>query len=170
MSSAATPTPREQFLRAYEREHQTTMKVLRAFPAEKAELRPHHKCKTARELAWAFALERGLGTMAMNDAVAQGMAGGLPAAPQGWEQVLQAVEKAHGDFGDLIRAMADEKFLQPVKFMAGPGRFADFSRMEVAWMLLCDEIHHRGQFSIYLRMADGRVPSIYGPSADEPWY
>jgi hypothetical protein len=26
------------------------------------------------------------------------------------------------------------------------------------------------QFSIYLRMADGKVPSIYGPSADEPWF
>ena len=30
-------------------------------------------------------------------------------------------------------------------------------------------VHHRGQFSVYLRMADGKVPSIYGPSADEPW-
>ena len=29
-----------------------------------------------------------------------------------------------------------------------------------------DQIHHRGQFSIYLRMAGGKVPSIYGPSAD----
>jgi uncharacterized damage-inducible protein DinB len=35
--------------------------------------------------------------------------------------------------------------------------------------MLCDQIHHRGQFSVYLRMADGKVPSIYGPSLDEPW-
>jgi uncharacterized damage-inducible protein DinB len=36
-------------------------------------------------------------------------------------------------------------------------------------MMLMDSVHHRGQFSVYLRMADGKVPSIYGPTADEPW-
>jgi hypothetical protein len=170
MSSTGQATPRQQFLDAYEREHQTTMKVLRAFPPDKSELRPHHKCKNARELAWVFAQERGLGTAAMHDKVAEGMSAGLPAAPEDWGQVLAAVEKAHGDYGNLIRGLSDEEFLAPVKFMAGPAKFADFPRMQIAWMLLCDEIHHRGQFSIYLRMADGRVPSIYGPTADEPWY
>jgi uncharacterized damage-inducible protein DinB len=29
-------------------------------------------------------------------------------------------------------------------------------------------IHHRGQFSVYLRLVGARVPSIYGPTADEP--
>jgi uncharacterized damage-inducible protein DinB len=45
----------------------------------------------------------------------------------------------------------------------------DVPKMQALWMFLCDQIHHRGQFSVYLRMADGKVPSIYGPSADEPW-
>ena len=30
-------------------------------------------------------------------------------------------------------------------------------------------IHHRGQLSVYLRIAGAKVPSIYGPSADELW-
>lgn len=29
-------------------------------------------------------------------------------------------------------------------------------------------IHHRGQLSVYLRQTGSAVPSIYGPSADEP--
>jgi len=29
-------------------------------------------------------------------------------------------------------------------------------------------IHHRGQLSVYLRLRDVPLPSIYGPSADEP--
>jgi len=37
------------------------------------------------------------------------------------------------------------------------------------WFMLLDSIHHRGQLSVYVRMAGGKVPSIYGPSADEPW-
>ena len=36
-------------------------------------------------------------------------------------------------------------------------------------MIMNHIIHHRGQFSVYLRMAGGKVPSIYGPSADEKW-
>src|SRR5829696_2466211 len=33
---------------------------------------------------------------------------------------------------------------------------------------LLDQIHHRGQFSVYLRIVDAKVPSIYGPTADDP--
>ena len=40
---------------------------------------------------------------------------------------------------------------------------------EALLSLLLDHIHHRGQFTIYSRMAGGKVPQIYGPSADEPW-
>jgi uncharacterized damage-inducible protein DinB len=29
-------------------------------------------------------------------------------------------------------------------------------------------VHHRGQLTVYLRLLDVPVPSIYGPSADEP--
>jgi uncharacterized damage-inducible protein DinB len=29
--------------------------------------------------------------------------------------------------------------------------------------------HHRGQMTVYLRMLEVPVPSIYGPTADEPW-
>jgi uncharacterized damage-inducible protein DinB len=40
---------------------------------------------------------------------------------------------------------------------------------DILWIMLMDSIHHRGQLSVYVRMAGGKVPSIYGPSADEPW-
>ncbi|MHB8852143.1 MAG: DinB family protein [Ignavibacteriaceae bacterium] len=50
-----------------------------------------------------------------------------------------------------------------------PKKMGDVRCIDLAWMMLLDMIHHRGQFSIYLRMAGGKVPSIYGPSADEPW-
>jgi hypothetical protein len=126
----AMPSAKEQFLKAYDKEHATTMRVLRAYPVDKIDLKPHAKLKSARELAWVFVLERGLGTMVFQNAFANGMPPGeMPKAPESWDAVLAAFE----------------------------------------WFLLCDEIHHRGQFSVYLRMADAKVPSIYGPSADEPW-
>jgi uncharacterized damage-inducible protein DinB len=38
---------------------------------------------------------------------------------------------------------------------------------EFMLMMLHDQIHHRGQLTVYVRMAGGKVPSIYGPSADD---
>jgi len=167
---AAISSQKEQFLNAYEREHATTMRVLRAFPADQMELRPHPKCKTARELAFIFAAERGLGKLLMQNAFANGMpAGGPPSIPADWDGVLSAVEMAHQEFGAMIRAMPDEQLTETIRFFTAPKVMGDLPRMDVLWFLLHDEIHHRGQFSVYLRMADASVPSIYGPTADEPW-
>lgn len=167
----AMPTPRQQFLDAYDREHEITMKVLRAFPPEKADLQPHPKCKSARDLAWIFVLERGLGKAGLNNVFASGGArGASPPAPEKWEDILSAIEAAHVDFRNAFDSFTDEQLAEPIKFFAGPKTLADYSRVAFAWFLLCDQIHHRGQMSVYLRMADGKVPSIYGPTADEPWF
>ncbi|MFN7941018.1 MAG: DinB family protein [Thermoanaerobaculia bacterium] len=165
------PSPKDQFLASYEAEHQTTMKVLRAFPPAQSELRPHPTSKTARELAFVFALERGLGAMVLGDAFASGLPpGAMPPAPEAWSDVLAAVEKGHQDFGALVRSHSEEKLQQTVKFFVGPRQLADWPRIKFLWFLLSDEIHHRGQFSVYLRMSGAKVPSIYGPSGDEPWF
>jgi uncharacterized damage-inducible protein DinB len=169
---AAGPTrsPKEEFLDAYEREHGKTVRVLRNYPADKLELRPHPKCKTARELAWIFVLERGLGTKVFHNEFATKPPSGKPAdPPQSWNELLGTLEKAHTDFAKLVRDTPDEKLFETVKFFTAPKTMGDIRRIDLLWFLLSDQIHHRGQFSIYLRMADGKVPSIYGPSGDEPW-
>jgi len=170
-SSAARPSPKQQFLDAYEREHAITMKLLRAYPPEKAELQPHPRCKPARELAWIFALERGLGKAGLANAFASGSPGGAPPpAPNSWSEVLDTIEAAHVDFGRVFASYTDDELLEPITFFSGPKTLFDIPRIDFAWFVLSDEIHHRGQLSIYLRMAGGKVPSIYGPSGDEPWF
>jgi len=168
----ARPSPKQQFLEAYEREHATTQQVLQAFPASQSELQPHPRCKTARELAWVFVLERGLGKAGLANAFASGApTGGGPApAPAEWSDVLSSLDQAHADFRDAFSGYSDEELLEPIKFFGGPQTVIDIPRIDFAYFLLSDQIHHRGQFSIYLRMADGKVPSIYGPSGDEPWF
>lgn len=162
---------KQQFLDVYDREHATTMRLLRAYPAGKLDLRPHPKTKTARELAWIFVQERGLGTKVWHDEFAKGAPAGSPPAgpPATMDEILAALEKAHQDFRKLISAASDETLAEKVHFFRAPKTMGEISRMEWVWFLLMDQIHHRGQFSIYSRMADGKVPSIYGPTADEPW-
>lgn len=164
------PSPKQQFLDAYEREHAITMRVLGAYPPDKHDLRPHPKCRTARELAWVFVLECGLGMMVFNNTFeSDGMKGSTPEPPESWDDLLTALESAHAEFGDLIRSTPEDELYHTVRFFTAPKTMGDVTRMEWIQFLLNDEIHHRGQFSIYLRMADARVPSIYGPSGDEPW-
>ena len=35
------------------------------------------------------------------------------------------------------------------------------------WLALFDAVHHRGQLTTYIRPMGGKVPSVYGPSADD---
>lgn len=163
---------KEAFLRTYEREHAITMRVLRAFPADKLDFRPHELAKTARELAWVFVLERGLGEAVFANAFADGPPQGgaaSPEPPNNWAGILDAIEGAHRKFGTVVQASSDADLAGQVKFFVAPKTLGDVSRMEFAWFLLHDEIHHRGQFSVYLRMVGAKVPSIYGPTRDEPW-
>ena len=165
-------TGKQEFLETYDEEHARTMRVLKAYPKDKLDLRPHPKSKTARELAFVFIMERALGTKVWNDEYASGPPKGgstPPKPPEDWDELLATLEKVHKDFRDLVAAASDADLEQNVHFMKGPHEMGPISRKDWIWFLLHDQIHHRGQFSIYLRMADGKVPAIYGPSGDEPW-
>jgi uncharacterized damage-inducible protein DinB len=169
-SAPVSESTKQTFLDVYEKEHATTMRVLRAYPPDKLELRPHENCRTARELAWVFVMERGLGIAVYKRELEKLLASGPPPEPpETWQELLAALEHAHKEFGDLIRATPAAELQEKVQFFVGPKQMGDLSRIDWLWFLLHDQIHHRGQFSIYLRAAGGRVPSIYGPSEHEPW-
>ena len=159
-------TEKEQFLSRLEKELPTTMRVLKAYPAAKADLKPHGKCKSARELAWLFVTEQKASEQALDGGIEFGK---MAKAPETLPEVISAYEKSSQSFVERIRKTPDAELNKTVKFFVAPKQMGDLRKMDVLWYMLMDSVHHRGQFSIYLRMADGKVPSIYGPSADEPW-
>ena len=160
------------FLEHYDREHATTMNVLRAYPPDQLDLKPSPKSNSARDIAWIFVIERTLGTRVWNDEYAQGLSavkGTPPKPPEKWEDLLAALEKAHQEFRDLVAAASEEDLQKVVHFFTAPKTLGEYTRLQWIWFLVHDQIHHRGQLSVYLRMAGGKLPSIYGPTADEPW-
>ena len=159
---------RERLLDAWERESATTLKVLRAYPKEESELKPHDKCKCARELAWMFTLEQALAARALEGELQMG--DGFPPAPDSMDEVIERFEQSRRDLLAALRGATDEQMGGTTRFFTGPQQMGDWPNPDFLRFLLHDQIHHRGQFSVYLRMADGKVPSIYGPSADEPWF
>jgi uncharacterized damage-inducible protein DinB len=159
---------KHQFINTYNQEHATTMRVLRAYPAAHSELRPHKMCKTARELAWMFVLEQGLAEKALTTGIDWSAPAPMPAAPGSLDEVISKFDRGRERLSTLV-SQKDDGLSGSVKFPTAPKTIGDVPLAQFLWMLLHDQIHHRGQFSIYLRMADGKVPSIYGPTADEPW-
>lgn len=169
----APPLParstRDQFLDIYDQEHARTMKVLRAFPKDKGELRPHPKAKNAKELAWTFVIEQVSVEKALTIGFDWTKPMTLPNAPETFEAILDAFQKGHDHIRGLISVQRDEELCETMPFQVGPGRLEEWTKIDVLRQVLHDQIHHRGQFSVYLRMADAKVPAIYGPSLDEPW-
>ncbi|MGH7713536.1 MAG: hypothetical protein ACREOG_19770, partial [Gemmatimonadaceae bacterium] len=128
---AALPSPKQQFLDAYEKEHATTLRVLRAYPRDKADLKPHPKVKTARELAWVFVAERMLGKMVFANALASGMPSVEgPKIPESFDAVVDAYDQAHEEFAELVRSTPDDKLFEHVKFFTGPKTLGDVTRLE----------------------------------------
>jgi uncharacterized damage-inducible protein DinB len=160
-------TEKEQFLAGWEREFEKTLKVLRAYPPGKTDLKPHPKCPDAAELAWRMVFEEKF----FSEVAATGKVefGPTPPAPGGMGAIIEEYGKNHPENVAKVRKMTDAEFNATIKFPSGPKKMDDTRRADILWLMMMDTIHHRGQFSIYLRMAEGKVPSIYGPSADEPW-
>ena len=159
---------KDQFLNTWEREFPTTLRVLKAYPSAKADMKPHERSKSAKELAWNFVIEERVCEAAL-DGTLQMPPTNMPTAPAKFEDVVSAYEHAHRALVAKLRTTPDAKLNETTKFFTGPKQMGDIRNMDLLWTMLMDGVPHRGQFSVYLRMAGGKVPSIYGPSADEPW-
>ena len=158
---------RDQFIQNWEREFQTTMKVLKSYPTDKIDLQPHSKCPSAKELAWRIVTEQ---TILIDGAITGKFDFmNIPKPPSTMQEIISTYQNGHKDQMEKVKKMSDAEFNKTVKFMVAPKTMGDMRSGDVLWMFMMDTIHHRGQFSVYLRMANGKVPSIYGPSADEPW-
>lgn len=162
--------PRQQFLDLYEREHGTTMRVLRAYPEEQRDLKPSERSNSARQVAWTFVIEQAL----MEKALTTGFDWSKPPAPPPpppatMREIADRFDAGHRRLAAMVREMPDDQLGRTVAFFVAPRTLGDVPLMEFLWFLLLDQVHHRGQLSVYLRMAGGKLPSIYGPSADEPW-
>ena len=165
--SPQTLSEKDQFIQVFDREYETTRRLLQAYPSDQYEMKPKPTMRSAREVAWMLVLNQLVMDLALHQPELSG--GNLPKAPASWPELLTAFEKSHIDAMQKIRATDDALWNQTLRMPVGPKKMGDMRRGDAAWFFLMDTIHHRGQFSVYSRFAGAKVPSIYGPSADEPW-
>jgi uncharacterized damage-inducible protein DinB len=149
----------QSMLPTVEREHQITVRVLEAVPADKADYKPEPNSWTALGLSWHIVSAENL----FLRSVAAGAFDFTPGEKKTTMPEILAFYKETfaQNFADLQK-MTGEQAAKIVDFrgmMQLPAvSFVTFNNNHV--------LHHRGQLSVYLRPMGGKVPAIYGESYD----
>jgi len=162
-----TLTDLDSYRRAFAQEYPITRRLFAAYPEAKLDDCPAPSAKPARGVAWTIALTQLIVPAVFGPALSPT---GLPEAPPTWKELLAAADKGHADALAAIAGLGDDAWEGTLSMPVGPQRMGTVRRGDALRMFLNDHIHHRGQFSVHLRMAGARVPAIYGPSGDEPWF
>ena len=163
MNSHEAKTLADFLIADFENEMQTTLRVIQAVPDGHLDYRPDSKSKTSLGLVRHITLEdewllnciaNGEFTPPPDDSDACGIMSPAHAVARYKGKVPVAL--------DRVRAMSGEKLANVIDLFGmikAPG--VNFLAMAIK-----HSVHHRGQLSTYLRPMGGRVPGIYGPSAD----
>ena len=149
-------------LTTIKREHATTKAVIEAIPASGVDYKPEAAARTAIEIAWHIVASE----HRFFSSVAKGFFDISPDPKP--DSLKTGVEVANYYDGLLLKdhaALTDLSGEHLAKEMDFRGLF---QMPAVAFLDLGirHSIHHRGQLSVYLRPAGGKVPAIYGESYD----
>jgi uncharacterized damage-inducible protein DinB len=154
----------EMFLATWDREAQSTAKLLRALPATQYDFRPDAGGRSLGELAWhlaegdafmSFGIETGGFNMNVKPPHVE--------RPRTIEELAPGFERVHQDAVARIRKLKADDLDRSIQFFGGPMPIRD-----ILWgMIIFHTIHHRGQLSLMCRLAGGQAPGLYGPNREE---
>jgi hypothetical protein len=154
--------PRQELIRLAKKEFATSLTMMRAFPADQDTFRVHERSSDARKLMSTFVFELYLtAAHIFGDAVDRSKFTGYKPATLG--DIIKDFERETESALRRLEALPEVELEKQVVFNQTPFRADHFFLL-----MLCDQIHHRGQLSVYVRLAGGKVPSVYGPTADDP--
>ena len=140
------------------------LKVVKAVLEDGLEHRPDPKARCSREL-----IEHLIGhNLDLAELIDDGVIHHRNQVP--FESIDDAVRQLDDSFAVVLEKLGtidDDAWLEPAKFLVGDHVIMEAPRQQLAWMMLLDSVHHRGQLSTHLRPMGSTVPAMYGPSADE---
>ncbi len=155
-------------LQEIDQESATTRRVLERVPGDRLTWKPHPKSMSLGELALHIAGGPGfVAEWALQDSIEFPNDSTL-AQPKSTAEILAAHEQSVAKAKNVISRLGDDGLHQ--HWQATKNGVTVFGMPKAALVrtiVLNHTYHHRGQLSVYLRLLDVKVPSIYGPSADE---
>jgi len=156
-------TTREFFLERQKAELPVFLKVLRALPKDKLAYKPDDRSPSAEQIVWTLANEFKVCTDVATTHKGEWQ---MDAAPP-LDDMVKIFEKSSTDLTNYVAKMDEAAWDKKAQFYYQGKMVSEQPAGQFLWFVLFDAIHHRGQLSAYLRPMGGKVPSIYGPSADE---
>lgn len=163
---------RQALLPEFDHEMAQTRRVLERIPDDRLSWQPHPKSASLARLATHLAELPALAQRILEGDsfdLAQREGGYKPSTLDSREAILELFDTNVARARGALEKVEDEAMLKPWSLLRGEQAIFTLPRA-AAWrtMIMSHSIHHRGQFTVYLRMNDQPLPAIYGPSADEP--
>jgi|ERR1700722_2497308 uncharacterized damage-inducible protein DinB len=162
-------TMSQTLLPEFDNEMKLTRKTLERVPDDKFDWKPHAKSMALGRLAGHLAELVSFGSAIIaTDEINFDKGDYKPLAAANRAEVLEAFDKNVAATHEAIAGATDDHLRRPWQLIyQGKKLFEAPKIAALRGMALNHIIHHRGQLTVYLRLNDVAVPSIYGPSADE---
>jgi uncharacterized damage-inducible protein DinB len=153
------------------REVERTRRALEQVPGGKYDWKPHEKSMIFGYLANMVATIPLWVVMEINqDELDVAPAGGGKMEQKRMDtsdQLLQALDNAAADMRSAFEKTTDEHLMTNWRLWARGQVVMEAPRYVMIQEAINHWAHHRGQMTVYLRLMGAKVPSIYGPSADD---
>lgn len=152
-----------------QQEAKATRKLLERVPEGSFDWKPHDKSMSIGRLAGHVAELAALIVPALTQDELDFATGKYqPFVPSSTAELLERFDHNINAAIELLSGQADERMGDSWRLASGEQTFFKGPRAAAVRVLAFNHVvHHRGQLSVYLRLLDVPVPSIYGPSADE---
>lgn len=162
----------EAILDQLEREAPRTRRVLEQVPEGRGEWKPHEKSMPLGTLAGLVAsMPSWLAMIVQTEDLDLNPPGGSSPSqtpPRTRAELVSAHDKGVAESREALRQVSEDRLLQPWKLLVSGKVVMEEPRHVVLWDTLMHLSHHRGQLTVYLRLNGATVPSVYGPTADDP--
>ena len=160
----------DALLAEFDREMTTTRRVLERVPEERFDWKPHARSFSIGALAAHVA---SLPTWAVETLTRSEIdldpGRPPPAAPPSRRELLAAFDTNAAAARTALAGRSDAELTGMWSLTRGGRTLFSMPKAVVLRSFVFNHlIHHRGQLTVYLRLLDVPVPSVYGPSADEP--
>ena len=160
-------TNKEFFTKCLEQEHPIMLRVFQALPEGKMDYTPHSNSSSASKVLGTIVG----GASCCVDMVQKGQFDYDPTASptMSLQELIEAYTSTVGELKKAVDTVDDQAWNdKTVKLSVKGQTVLEQPLGEFLWTNLFDQVHHRGQLSSYIRPMGGKVPSIYGPSGDDP--
>lgn len=155
-------------LAEFDTEMAATRRLLERVPDERGTWKPHEKSFALGHLAQLVAWMPGWITRTLREPHID-LAGGAGYSFEPTAKLLAMFDENVAAARQALTEVTGPALAEPWHLKMGDQVLFTAPRGETVRQHLNHLIHHRGQLTVYLRLVDVPLPSIYGPTADEKW-